>query len=334
MTIFMFVNNVDTTLAGAVSSSATSLTLSSAANLPSSIPSGEVLVITLNDQATRQNFEVIYATSVSGSTLSGLLRGQEGTTALSWSTGDFAYSGPTKGQQASFGQLAAANEWGGINTFDQPVIVPPATASNQAVNLGQIGGRLITVRLFTSSTTYTSTTGTNSVIVEVVGNGGGGGAVASTSASQVAASGGGGGGGYAMSRLTSGFNGAAITITAPGNGGAAGGGTGTAGGAISFGGISATGGGGGQGASAVPNTASSMAAGGAGGVGSGGNVLNLNGALGGNAVTVGVSIGAGSGGYSGRGGQSGGNGLQIGGGVTAGAGINGIAGYVLIWEYA
>lgn len=334
MTIFTFANNVNTTLAGALSPTSTSLTLSSTFGLPSSIPAGEVLVISLNDQATRKNFEIIYASSISGATLSGLSRGQEGTTALSWLTGDFAYNGPTAGQQASFGQLASANEWSGNNIFDQPVAVPAATLPGQAVNLGQIAGRLQGVRPFVASTTYTATAGTTSIVVEVIGNGGGGGGVAATGSAQVAASGGGGGGGYALSRLTSGFNGTAITITAPGNGGATGGGTGTTGGTNSFGGISATGGGGGQGASAASNAGSSMAAGGAPGSGSGGNILNLNGALGGNAVTVGVSIGAGSGGFSGRGGQSGGNGLQIGGSASASAGLNGIAGYVLVWEYA
>jgi len=144
------------------------LTLSSAAHLPSSIPAGQVLVITLNDIATEQNFEVIYATSVSGATLSGLLRGQEGTAALAWSTGDFAYSAPTAGQQASFGQLAENNAWSGnqaftgtvtaqstvsvtgqisssntntwtgANTFTQSVNVTAAVAPGQAVNLGQI----------------------------------------------------------------------------------------------------------------------------------------------------------------------------------------------------
>ena len=59
MTIFVFANNVDTTLAGAISSSSTSLTLASANGLPSSIPAGAYLVITLNDAATEQNFEII-----------------------------------------------------------------------------------------------------------------------------------------------------------------------------------------------------------------------------------------------------------------------------------
>jgi hypothetical protein len=122
MTIFMFANNVDTTLAGAISSSATTITLSSATHLPTSIPAGQVLVITLNDQATRQNFEVMYATAVSGATLT-VLRAQEGTAALTWLTGDFAYSPPTAGQQAGFGQLGANNTWSANNAFSASVTV-------------------------------------------------------------------------------------------------------------------------------------------------------------------------------------------------------------------
>jgi hypothetical protein len=140
MTIFTFANNVNTTLAGGISPSSTSLTLASTANLPSSIPSGETLAITLNDVATRQNFEVIYATSISGATLSGLLRGQEGTAALSWATGDYAYSAPTSGQMKSLGQLGKSNAWTGSNTFSLPVNVAPGVSSSEAINLGQFAG--------------------------------------------------------------------------------------------------------------------------------------------------------------------------------------------------
>ncbi len=135
MPIFMFANNVNTTLLGSISPSSTSLTLSSSANLPASIPSGSVFVITLNDQATRQNFEIIYATSISGATLSGLLRGQEGTAALSWSTGDFAYSPPTAGQQQSFGQKAANNTWTGTNEFTQAVTCDSSVSASQGFSV-------------------------------------------------------------------------------------------------------------------------------------------------------------------------------------------------------
>lgn len=136
MTTFVFANNVNTTLAGAVSNSATSITLSSSANLPSSIPAGSVLVITLNDVATKKNFEIVYATAIAGATLT-VLRGQEGTAALAWLTGDFAYSPPTAGQMLDMGQLGGTNVWTGSNTFNNPVAVGNATIPGQAINLGQ-----------------------------------------------------------------------------------------------------------------------------------------------------------------------------------------------------
>lgn len=141
MTTFIFANNINTTLAGAVSSGATTITLSSTQNLPSSIPAGQVLVITLNDVATRNNYEILYATAISGATLT-VLRAQEGTAALSWLTGDFAFSGPTAGQQASFGELSASNTWTGANTFSNPVTVGAAVTTGEAVNLGQFPSSL------------------------------------------------------------------------------------------------------------------------------------------------------------------------------------------------
>ncbi|HDR9285137.1 TPA: hypothetical protein QDB46_000191 [Burkholderia multivorans] len=140
---FIFANNVSTTLAGAISSTSTSITLSSAANLPSSIPAGKMLVIALNDQATRQTFEVMYATAISGATLT-VLRGQENTAALAWSAGDFAYSAPTMGQMQAFGQLADTNTWSGNNSFSNPVVIAPAVAgsSTEAVNQGQFSSSI------------------------------------------------------------------------------------------------------------------------------------------------------------------------------------------------
>lgn len=142
MTVFTFANNINTTLAGNVSTSATTITLASTANLPASIPSGEVLVITLNDVATRQNFEILYATARTGATLT-VLRGQEGTSPLAWLTGDYAYSPPTAGQQGAFGQLAATNAWSGNNSFTNPVVVAPAVTSGEAVNMGQFPSVLL-----------------------------------------------------------------------------------------------------------------------------------------------------------------------------------------------
>lgn len=128
MTQFVFANNVNTTLASSISSSATTLTLASSANLPSSIPAGEYFVLTLNDAATRLNYEIVYATAVSGATLT-VVRGQEGTSAQAWLLGDFIYSGPTAGQMESFGA-------GGVTSFNTRTGAVTLTGSDVNTALG------------------------------------------------------------------------------------------------------------------------------------------------------------------------------------------------------
>ena len=161
MTTFVFANNINTSLSSAVSPSATTITLANAANLPASIPSGEYLAITISDAATRQNFEVMYATAVSGSTLT-VIRAQEGTTAISWLTGDYVYSSPTAGQMQSFGA-------GGVTSFNLRTGAITLSGSDVTVALGytpfdQAGGTIggntsvigtlqATSTFFTNSTT-------------------------------------------------------------------------------------------------------------------------------------------------------------------------------------
>lgn len=112
MTTFVFANNVNTTLAGSIGAGATAITLASSENLPASIPAGKYFVLTLNDAATQSVYEIVYATAISGSTVT-VLRAQEGTSAQSWLVGDFIFNGPTAGQMASFGTGS-----GGVTSFN------------------------------------------------------------------------------------------------------------------------------------------------------------------------------------------------------------------------
>lgn len=240
MTAFIFVNDINTQLAGSISSSATSITLASSQNLPSSIPAGQNLVITLRDAATRQNTEIVYATAITGTTLT-VVRGQEGTTAQSWATGDYAYSGVTAGQMT-----------------------------------GTSLGRLISVRTFTSSTTFNPSIGTNAIKVTLCGPGGGSGGVPASGSGLAACGVSGGGGGWSIGMFTSGFSGAAIVIGAGGAGGIPGTSGPTAGGTTSFMTMSASGG------SASPNNGTAVAppsvvGAAGGGIGTGGNIANGNG---------------------------------------------------------
>ena len=114
----------------------------------------------------------------------------------------------------------------------------------------------IIIQTFTSSGTYTPTSGMARCIVEVVGGGGGSGGLAApgTTAERRAVSGSGGGGGYACKVFTSATIGASRTVTigAGGTAGAAGNNAGGTGGTTEFGAspsilLQATGGAGGPG---------------------------------------------------------------------------------------
>ncbi|HDR9834293.1 TPA: hypothetical protein QDC51_001047 [Burkholderia multivorans] len=360
--LFTFANNISTTLAASISSGATSLTLSSAANLPSSIPAGKVLVITLNDTATRQQFEVIYATAISGATLSGLLRGQENTSAQAWSTGAYAYCSPTMGQMQAFGQLADNNTWSGNNTFANPVTIPDGTAPNHAASVEQLSGRKWVV---TATGNLTVPAGVTAMYLSGCAPGGGGaaGGPGSIGASPAWAGGGGGGGaGQSLQRalysVTPGQQ-INVTIGSPGVGGVVSGNNpgnnGTSGGNLVISGpgfnngteVTLQGGGGGNGGNAVTsgnavgggpgigfpaggygNDTTNGNAGGSGGAGASGPFGGGGGAARGS--TFGGVAGGNASGYGAGGG--GGSGVYTSGAGNGGSGGNGSPG-LMIFEW-
>ena len=104
MATVLFLNNYQTTLGAALSSTATTMTVSSTTGLPSSLASGQFIPMTLTPASSPGSaYEIVYVTGISGSTLT-VTRGEEGTSALNWNTGDILYStntaqttGTTKG---------------------------------------------------------------------------------------------------------------------------------------------------------------------------------------------------------------------------------------------
>lgn len=178
---FTFANNVNTTLAGAITSAGqTSIVLASSANLPT-LSGGNVMPLVLTDQATRSKFEIVYVTAISGATLT-VIRGQEGTAALTWLIGDYAYAAETAGvltDKASLSQTA-------IQTFSGPLFFSVATgttigsevliwrSATAYSNLGSASG--VTVQGITGSLAvfgYSNTPGGtnhNEVTFDTVGN--------------------------------------------------------------------------------------------------------------------------------------------------------------------
>jgi hypothetical protein len=157
----------------------------------------------------------------------------------------------------------------------------------------------VVIQTFTSSGTYTPTSGMQYCIIEVVGGGGGSGGLGATSGTQGTAASGGGGGGYSKGVFSSATIGANQSVTV-GTGGSAGTnapGAGGTGGTTSVGSlISATGG---AGSAASSGTTQPGAAGGVGGVGSSGSV-NCNGGAGGGSWGQQSAIGMNMGGQGGN----------------------------------
>lgn len=212
-----------------------------------------------------------------------------------------------------------------------------------AADIPSQSGRLIGVQIFTSSGTYTPTTGTNSIIVELQAPGGASGGAIATGTNAYSVGAPGSSGGYIKHRMTSGFAGLSVVIGAPGApaSGAAGG----AGGNVSFGTITAGGGGGG---SVSPQSGSVAATSGSPGTASGGNILNIPGRVGQTCfgyftaslliLTNGADSVLGSGGqYAASAGQaygSGGGATGNGASAAAKTGFAGGAGIVIVWEYS
>jgi hypothetical protein len=179
----------------------------------------------------------------------------------------------------------------------------------------------VTMQVFTSSGTYTPSTGMHKCIVFSTGGGGGGGGADSDDGSNDTTAGGGGGAGGTCIEI---FNatdiGASQTVTigAAGTAGAAAAGTGGTGGTTTFGSLhSAAGGAGGVGAD---NTSTSnLGGGGAGGVATNG-LINISGGGGGTGAT---SVGAVLGGLGGA--SFWGGGAQGGATAAANGAVAGIA---------
>lgn len=204
------------------------------------------------------------------------------------------FSNPTTGQpQGAFKNRTApgaqdgsyleqdwANDWSGFFSSLLSAAGVTPNGNVDAVGASQyfdalkvaLTGRIMGVRVFTTSGTYTPTAGTRMIVAELVGGGGGGGGTPATSANQGASAGGGGGGGYVKKLITSGFSGQSFVIGAFGLGATAGSVGGAAGGATTFMGMSAGGGGGGGVGGIFTASASLSGGGGGGGTATGGDI--------------------------------------------------------------
>lgn len=213
-------------------------------------------------------------------------------------------------------------------------------------NLFPTTGRLLNVKTFTSSGTYTPTAGTKFVVVEVQGGGGGSGGVPATGASSVAASGAGGAGAYAKAYITSGFSGVPVTVGAGGAAGSSSGGDGGTGGTSSFGSLVSCPGGTGGGSTGSVAVSFPTSRGGSTETAAptGGNIISSKGKAGAGSTVVNGTVGnfgtgaasplsAGGTGGDGENGSGGGGWINFV-SQSARAGYAGGKGLIVVWEYA
>lgn len=309
MAELLFANNAVATLAGAISSTATTAQLASGTGTLFPNPgSNQYFKLTFNDAATGLLREIVNVTAISGDTITAMTRGQEGTTPLSWLAGDIAANLWTAGSAAALAQVES-QVWQQSVHGNYTFVVPAGVFLLKNVRIVGAGG----------------------------GGGGGNGGVTWSS-------GGGGSGGYSEGWIeVTPLQSIGVIVgqggsgASNGNGAVAGSGGTTTVGAF----MSATGGGGGVGGT-------STSAGGGPGLGTGGTITNDYGANGGdgNLGNANVQGGPGASSAFGGGGRTGtltgigtnglapgsGGGGIWGSGGSAATGGNGADGQVII-EY-
>lgn len=267
-------------------------------------------------------------------------------------------STPTS-QDGSYLESDWANDWSG---FFEALLTAAGVTPNNTVDTATssqyfnalttaMSGRLIAVKSFTSSGTYTPTAGTKKIIVEAFGGGAGGRSYTSSVSYQVG--GGGGAGGYFKGLITNVPSSVAVTVGAGGAADGIGGNTlfgsliTAAGGqpgilnATTDGSAALTAGGGGGGTFSFDNTSVTTIMASRGGPGSPGIISGGNGVggNGGNSFSGGGALGP-----STSSNTVGNDGAQYGGGGSggikrvsnsdAGSGGVGAKGYVIVYEYS
>jgi hypothetical protein len=106
MTILLFANNAQTTLASGISASATTCTLATGTGIKFPSPSaGQAFKMTFTDAASGTLNEIVLCTARTSDVCT-IVRAQEGTTARSWIAGDIASNYFTAGAAASFAQIS------------------------------------------------------------------------------------------------------------------------------------------------------------------------------------------------------------------------------------
>ena len=107
MALELFKNNISTTLAVGINSSATTITVATGtgANFPALSGGNYFRAVLTSSAVPGSSYEYLVVTAVSGDNLT-VIRGQEGVAAASWNAGDIIYMAATAASDANFAQAA------------------------------------------------------------------------------------------------------------------------------------------------------------------------------------------------------------------------------------
>lgn len=129
-----FANNASTTLSAGIAPAATSISVVSSTLFPA-ISAPNYCYCTLSDAATGNTLEIIKVTNISGTTWT-VVRGQDGTTAQAYLSGDKVQLRLVTASLNNFPKLDEANAFTATNTFVQSL-----ASTNLSLSTGKLVGR-------------------------------------------------------------------------------------------------------------------------------------------------------------------------------------------------
>ena len=171
-TLELYANNARTTMAGSLSNVATSVVLQSGAGALFPSPNnglGQFAKATIQDAATGLRNEIVYITARTGDILT-VLRGQDGTTAQTWSAGDTVFEGVTAATLASFVQPVS------LQNESYRYATAGGTANAQTVTLSPaytawVDGMTFFAKITAANTSTTPTVSPNGLTPKTIANG-------------------------------------------------------------------------------------------------------------------------------------------------------------------
>jgi len=163
MALNQFTNNAGTTLASGITNSATSLTVSTGSGALFPTLTGSQYFYCTLQQASGGALEIVKVTARSTDTFT-IVRAQDGTTALSFVTGDYVQLRLTAADLNNFGQLDSTNTWASAQTFSAAPIITPLTGllygNASSALTAATAAQVVSVIGSTAVTNATNVTGT------------------------------------------------------------------------------------------------------------------------------------------------------------------------------